>query len=89
MERGATAVPYFLMKYTADTVQVAPLADWDEFFTDNKKVAKLFFFVCDFMIVVKRKCFSFIHLHRFMADLSLQLGFSSDTNTHTHTLWYY
>lgn len=44
VERGTTAVPYFLMKYTADTVHVAPLADWDAFFTDTNKVAKLFFF---------------------------------------------
>lgn len=41
-EKGTTAFPYFLMKYTADTVQVAPLADWDAFFTDTKKVSKLF-----------------------------------------------
>uniref|UniRef100_A0A674NUB0 Ubiquitin-like modifier-activating enzyme ATG7 n=1 Tax=Takifugu rubripes TaxID=31033 RepID=A0A674NUB0_TAKRU len=38
VKRGTTAVPYFLMKYTADTVQVAPLADWDAFVTDTKKV---------------------------------------------------
>eukprot|EP00064_Thunnus_orientalis_P019600 superscaffoldBa00004970_g19723 len=33
-----TALPYFLMKYTDDTVQMAPLEDWDAFFTDTKKV---------------------------------------------------
>ncbi|TKS71238.1 ATG7 ATG12-activating enzyme E1 [Collichthys lucidus] len=35
---GTTAVPYFLTKYTDDTVQIAPLGDWDTFFTDAKKV---------------------------------------------------
>ncbi|TNN82145.1 Ubiquitin-like modifier-activating enzyme ATG7 [Liparis tanakae] len=29
IKRGTTAEPYFLMKYTADTVQMAPLEDWD------------------------------------------------------------
>lgn len=42
MERGTTAVPYFLMKYTDDTVQMAPLGDWDTFFTDAKKVLHQF-----------------------------------------------
>lgn len=45
VKRGTTAVPYFLMNYTADTVQVAPLADWDAFVTDTKKVAKLLFVI--------------------------------------------
>lgn len=38
MNRGTTALPYFLMKYTDDSVQMAPLGDWDTFFTDAKKV---------------------------------------------------
>uniref|UniRef100_A0A8D0CX75 Ubiquitin-like modifier-activating enzyme ATG7 n=1 Tax=Sander lucioperca TaxID=283035 RepID=A0A8D0CX75_SANLU len=38
IKSGITAVPYFLMKYTDDTVQMAPLGDWDTFFTDTKKV---------------------------------------------------
>ncbi|XP_056293429.1 ubiquitin-like modifier-activating enzyme ATG7 [Pseudoliparis swirei] len=38
IKRGTTAEPYFLMKYTADTVQMAPLEDWDTFVTDTKKV---------------------------------------------------
>lgn len=60
VERGATAVPYFLMKYTADTVQVAPLADWDAFFTDTKKAAKVLFFFFFFVIsslLLKKKVF--------------------------------
>lgn len=36
--RGTTAVPYFLMKYTDDAVQMASLSDWDVFFKDGKKV---------------------------------------------------
>uniref|UniRef100_A0A8C4GK58 Ubiquitin-like modifier-activating enzyme ATG7 n=1 Tax=Dicentrarchus labrax TaxID=13489 RepID=A0A8C4GK58_DICLA len=38
IKRETTAVPYFLMKYTDDTVHMAPLGDWDTFFTDTKKV---------------------------------------------------
>ncbi|KAG7244772.1 hypothetical protein INR49_029791, partial [Caranx melampygus] len=38
MKRGTSGVPYFLMKYTDDTVKLAPLEDWDIFFTDTKKV---------------------------------------------------
>uniref|UniRef100_A0A3Q4B788 Ubiquitin-like modifier-activating enzyme ATG7 n=1 Tax=Mola mola TaxID=94237 RepID=A0A3Q4B788_MOLML len=38
IKRGTTAVPYFLMKYTNDTVQMAQLGDWDSFFGDAKKV---------------------------------------------------
>uniref|UniRef100_A0A4W6F283 Ubiquitin-like modifier-activating enzyme ATG7 n=1 Tax=Lates calcarifer TaxID=8187 RepID=A0A4W6F283_LATCA len=38
MKRGTSAVPYFLMKYTDKAVQMAPLGDWDTFFTDTKKV---------------------------------------------------
>uniref|UniRef100_A0A668AA99 Ubiquitin-like modifier-activating enzyme ATG7 n=1 Tax=Myripristis murdjan TaxID=586833 RepID=A0A668AA99_9TELE len=38
VSRGTTAVPYFLMKYTDDSVQMALLGDWDSFFTDTKKV---------------------------------------------------
>uniref|UniRef100_A0A665UET9 Ubiquitin-like modifier-activating enzyme ATG7 n=1 Tax=Echeneis naucrates TaxID=173247 RepID=A0A665UET9_ECHNA len=37
-KKGTGVVPYFLMKYTDDTVHLAPLGDWDTFFTDNKKV---------------------------------------------------
>ena len=37
-DSGITAVPYFLVKYAAETVQVASLADWDTFFTDLTKV---------------------------------------------------
>lgn len=35
---GTTAVPYFLMKYSEETVEVALLKDWGSFFTDLKKV---------------------------------------------------
>lgn len=35
---GATAVPYFLMKYSEENVEVALLKDWDSFFTNLKKV---------------------------------------------------
>ncbi|KAK1901324.1 Ubiquitin-like modifier-activating enzyme ATG7 [Dissostichus eleginoides] len=38
IQKETTAVPYFLMKYTEDTVQMAALSDWDTFFTDTKKV---------------------------------------------------
>uniref|UniRef100_A0A3Q3GU16 Ubiquitin-like modifier-activating enzyme ATG7 n=1 Tax=Labrus bergylta TaxID=56723 RepID=A0A3Q3GU16_9LABR len=34
IKRGTTAVPYFIMKYTDDAVQMAALGDWDAFFTD-------------------------------------------------------
>ncbi|MEQ2235654.1 Autophagy protein 7 [Ilyodon furcidens] len=37
-EMGITAVPFFLMKYNDDTVQMALLEDWQTFFTDTKKV---------------------------------------------------
>ncbi|XP_061639768.1 ubiquitin-like modifier-activating enzyme ATG7 isoform X2 [Phyllopteryx taeniolatus] len=36
---GTTSVPYFLMKYTDDAVQLAPLAEWATFFPDAQKVA--------------------------------------------------
>ncbi|XP_017306286.1 ubiquitin-like modifier-activating enzyme ATG7 [Ictalurus punctatus] len=35
---GATAVPYFLVKYSEENVEVALLKDWGSFFTDLKKV---------------------------------------------------
>ncbi|KAI5093462.1 ubiquitin-like modifier-activating enzyme ATG7, partial [Silurus meridionalis] len=35
---GTTAVPYFLVKYSEENVEVALLKDWDLFFTDLKKV---------------------------------------------------
>uniref|UniRef100_A0A3Q3ARG7 Ubiquitin-like modifier-activating enzyme ATG7 n=1 Tax=Kryptolebias marmoratus TaxID=37003 RepID=A0A3Q3ARG7_KRYMA len=38
VSRGTTAVPYFLMKYSDDAVHMAPLEDWEAFFTDTKKV---------------------------------------------------
>uniref|UniRef100_A0A8C2WQH5 Ubiquitin-like modifier-activating enzyme ATG7 n=1 Tax=Cyclopterus lumpus TaxID=8103 RepID=A0A8C2WQH5_CYCLU len=38
VKRGTTAEPYFLMKYTADTVHMASLEDWDTFITDTKTV---------------------------------------------------
>uniref|UniRef100_A0A672G4R2 Ubiquitin-like modifier-activating enzyme ATG7 n=1 Tax=Salarias fasciatus TaxID=181472 RepID=A0A672G4R2_SALFA len=38
VQKGITAVPYFLMKYSADAVQLAPLGDWETFYTDMKKV---------------------------------------------------
>nr|XP_019952089.1 PREDICTED: ubiquitin-like modifier-activating enzyme ATG7 [Paralichthys olivaceus] len=38
IKRGTSAVPYFLMKYTDDTVQLAPLGDWDTFFTEGSKL---------------------------------------------------
>lgn len=38
IKSGTTAVPYFIMKYTDDVVQLASLGDWDKFFTDAKKV---------------------------------------------------
>ncbi|XP_077385352.1 ubiquitin-like modifier-activating enzyme ATG7 [Festucalex cinctus] len=36
---GTTAVPYFLMKYTDDAVELAQLADWGTFFPNSQKVA--------------------------------------------------
>ncbi|KAM9800601.1 ubiquitin-like modifier-activating enzyme ATG7 isoform 1-T4 [Syngnathus typhle] len=36
---STTAVPYFLMKYTDDTVHLAPLAEWGTFFAGTQKVA--------------------------------------------------
>lgn len=45
IKKGATAVPYFLMKYTDHTVQMAPLEDWETFFTTTEKVAT---FICFF-----------------------------------------
>lgn len=44
LKRGTTAAPYFLMKYTNDTVQMAELGDWDSFFGDAKKVLPQFIF---------------------------------------------
>lgn len=44
IKNGTTAVPYFLMKYTDDIVQLALLGDWDKFFTDAKKVLHQFVF---------------------------------------------
>lgn len=41
--RGAAAVPYFLLKYSDDGVQMAPLSDWDAFFKDGRKVLSSFF----------------------------------------------
>ncbi|XP_017160461.1 ubiquitin-like modifier-activating enzyme ATG7 isoform X1 [Poecilia reticulata] len=38
IKRGITAVPFFLMKYADDAVQMALLEDWEAFFTDTKKV---------------------------------------------------
>ncbi|KAM8916242.1 ubiquitin-like modifier-activating enzyme ATG7 isoform 2-T2 [Spinachia spinachia] len=38
IKRGTTAEPYFIMKYTADTVEMAALENLDTFFTDIKKV---------------------------------------------------
>ncbi|XP_015234627.1 PREDICTED: ubiquitin-like modifier-activating enzyme ATG7 [Cyprinodon variegatus] len=38
LKSGITAVPFFLMKYTEDTVEMALLEDWKKFFTDTKKV---------------------------------------------------
>ncbi|XP_072521960.1 ubiquitin-like modifier-activating enzyme ATG7 [Salminus brasiliensis] len=35
---GTTAVPYFLVKYSEENVEVASLKDWSSFFTDLKKV---------------------------------------------------
>lgn len=40
-----TAVPYFLMKYTDDAVQLAPLAEWRAFFPGSQKVGGTFFFL--------------------------------------------
>lgn len=40
--RGTTAVPYFLVKYTEDAVEMALLSDWDVFFKDAKKVRTTF-----------------------------------------------
>lgn len=40
-ESGVTAVPYFLVKYSDQGLQVAPLATWETFFTDKKKVRPL------------------------------------------------
>uniref|UniRef100_A0A3P9C8X3 Ubiquitin-like modifier-activating enzyme ATG7 n=1 Tax=Maylandia zebra TaxID=106582 RepID=A0A3P9C8X3_9CICH len=38
IKTGATAVPYFLIKYTDESVQMAVLGDWETFFSDTKKV---------------------------------------------------
>lgn len=43
--KGNTAVPYFLIKYTDHTVQMAPLEDWESFFTMTKKVATFICFI--------------------------------------------
>ncbi|CAL8355647.1 unnamed protein product [Gadus morhua 'NCC'] len=37
-QSGTTAVPYFLVRYTDEGVQVAPLAEWETFLTNKKKV---------------------------------------------------
>lgn len=39
VKKEMTAVPYFLLKYSEDSVQMAELKDWDVFFTDAKKVS--------------------------------------------------
>ncbi|KAJ0068427.1 hypothetical protein NL108_008386, partial [Boleophthalmus pectinirostris] len=39
VKKGTTAVPYFLLKYSGDSVQMADLKDWDSFFSDTKKVS--------------------------------------------------
>lgn len=39
VKKGNTAVPYFLLKYNEDSVQMADLKDWDTFFSDAKKVS--------------------------------------------------
>ncbi|XP_004068696.1 ubiquitin-like modifier-activating enzyme ATG7 [Oryzias latipes] len=44
--KGNTAVPYFLIKYTDHTVQMAPLEDWESFFTMTKKVTVGFYDPC-------------------------------------------
>uniref|UniRef100_A0A3B3CMU4 Ubiquitin-like modifier-activating enzyme ATG7 n=1 Tax=Oryzias melastigma TaxID=30732 RepID=A0A3B3CMU4_ORYME len=46
IKKGATAVPYFLMKYTDHTVQMAPLEDWETFFTTTEKVTVGFYDPC-------------------------------------------
>ncbi|XP_034022088.1 ubiquitin-like modifier-activating enzyme ATG7 [Thalassophryne amazonica] len=46
IKRETTAVPYFLMKYISDAVQMAPLCDWDDFFPDTKKVTVGFYDPC-------------------------------------------
>ncbi|CAB1315642.1 unnamed protein product [Coregonus sp. 'balchen'] len=38
-ETGTSAVPYFLIKYTEEAVQVAQLRDWDRFNTDLNQAA--------------------------------------------------
>ncbi|XP_066553921.1 ubiquitin-like modifier-activating enzyme ATG7 [Amia ocellicauda] len=37
-ENGVTALPYFLVKYTEDSVSVCSLGKWDDFFKGQKKV---------------------------------------------------
>ncbi|KAL4655850.1 ubiquitin-like modifier-activating enzyme ATG7 [Arapaima gigas] len=37
-QRGTTALPYFLVKYSEDTVHVGPLHSWRDFFKDQRKV---------------------------------------------------
>lgn len=39
VKKGTTAVPYFLLKYNEDSVEMAELKDWNSFFTDAKKVS--------------------------------------------------
>ncbi|XP_075997157.1 ubiquitin-like modifier-activating enzyme ATG7 [Genypterus blacodes] len=46
IQRGSTVVPYFLMKYTGDTVQLTPLEDWDAVLTDTPKVTVGFYDPC-------------------------------------------
>lgn len=42
---GTSAVPYFLIKYTEDTVHMAPLRDWETFFSDAQKVSRGFLYL--------------------------------------------
>uniref|UniRef100_A0A8C7XHT0 Ubiquitin-like modifier-activating enzyme ATG7 n=1 Tax=Oryzias sinensis TaxID=183150 RepID=A0A8C7XHT0_9TELE len=44
--KGNSAVPYFLIKYTDHTVKMAPLEDWESFFTMTKKVTVGFYDPC-------------------------------------------
>uniref|UniRef100_A0A8C6ULC4 Ubiquitin-like modifier-activating enzyme ATG7 n=1 Tax=Neogobius melanostomus TaxID=47308 RepID=A0A8C6ULC4_9GOBI len=39
VKKETTAVPYFLLKYNEDSVQMADLKDWDTFFSEAKKVS--------------------------------------------------
>ncbi|TSK45811.1 Ubiquitin-like modifier-activating enzyme ATG7 [Bagarius yarrelli] len=64
---GATAVPYFLVKYSEEDVEVALLKDWGSFFTDLKKVTVGVYDPCtlpqhpgwplrNFLILLASKC---------------------------------